>query len=352
MSDFLALEKQNNFINGLEMIEYLPKQRIQALLISGLLLIDWDEKFSTQLDNNKVREQYSNEVQQIKAYLKAYNPALGGIKIKYTRGRSHFGRGYCAFNYGFTPFRKITRNSLIIDLYYDFDLKNAHPSITQSLCKRANIPCPETTKYINERESIIQETCERYNVDEDEAKDLFIRLGFGGTFEKWASDNKIINPVPTHFITAYKREVKEIAIILKGLNPVLWTNVKNNNKKGEEECLRSFFAKYLQEWETRIVGNVLSHLVNTTEYLKHPVNPNTIVPVGSYEYDGFKLLKENVDKNWHLEDTSSWYIPKSFKILGKCNYGICSYDLHYRERLNRSLESEYSDDEFNIICHL
>lgn len=353
MSDLLILEKQNNFINGLEMIEYLPKQRIQALIVSGLLLVDWDEKFSTSLDNNKVREQYTNEVQQLKAYLKAYNPALGGVKIKYSRGRSHFGRGYCVFNYGLTPFRKVTRNSLILDLYYDFDLKSAHPSITKYICKIARIPTPETTKYITNRDAIHQEICDEFNVNIDEAKDLFIRLGFGGSFEKWAKDNKIITPVATDFIVAYKREVREIAERLKELNPILWANVKNNNKKGDDECLRSFFAKYLQELETRIVGNVLSHIVNTTELTKHPTNPNTIVPVGSYEYDGFKLLKENVDKFGGVDAVLDLIHART------ANYGfpdliwVCKPFKEYNdltEWVEMVEDTDKEDPEFKIVC--
>jgi phage/plasmid-associated DNA primase len=354
MTEFLTVEKQNNITNGLEMIEYIPKQRIHALIISGLLLIDWDEKFSSELNNNKVREQYQNEVQQVKAYLKAYNVMLGGVKIKYSRNRRFFGRSYCSFNYGFTTFRKITRNSLIIDLYYDFDLKNAHPSITQSLCFRAGIPCPEITLYINNRDAILQDVCDRYGVECDDAKDLFIRIGFGGSADEWAKDCKIVSFVPTHFIIAYKREVKEIAEALKKLNNTLWLNIKNNKKgKGDDECLRSFFATYLQEWETRIVSYCLNYLINSTALLKHPVNPNTIVPVGSYEYDGFKLLKETVDKNGGVDTVLQILHQKTtefgFGELIWVDKQIKDFN-DLTDWVEQVQDTEKEDDEFKKVC--
>jgi len=54
MTEFLTLEKTNNILNGIEFVEYLPKNRIQALLASGVLLLDWGEKFSFDLNKEKV----------------------------------------------------------------------------------------------------------------------------------------------------------------------------------------------------------------------------------------------------------------------------------------------------------
>jgi len=132
MSECLTLEKTNNILNGIEFVEYLPKNRIQALLASGVLLLDWGEKFSFDLNKEKVRQHYANEVEQIKNYLKAYNPVLGGVKVKYSRFRAFFGRVYLALHYGFTAFRKVVRNSLILDLYFDFDIVCEHQAILVS----------------------------------------------------------------------------------------------------------------------------------------------------------------------------------------------------------------------------
>lgn len=63
---------------------------------------------------------------------------------------------------------------------------------------------------------------------------------------------------------------------------------KNVNNMG------SFFSLYLQEYEYRIVSTVMKWLITETSIMKHPT-VNTEYSVGSYEYDGIKLLKSNVD---------------------------------------------------------
>ena len=352
MSECLTLEKTNNILNGIEFVEYLPKNRIQALLASGVLLLDWGEKFSFDLNKEKVRQHYANEVEQIKNYLKAYNPVLGGVKVKYSRFRAFFGRVYLALHYGFTAFRKVVRNSLILDLYYDFDLVCAHQAILVSLCDKANILCPTIKTYVENRGGIIKNVCEVYGVDEDDAKDLFIRLNFGGKFNSWVVENKISNINPTNFIVTYEREVKDIAEKLKDVNKPLWDIVKGQKVKKDNQ-LGSFLSLYLQEWEVRIVSYCLNHLINHTNFCKHPTSVNCSFPVGSYEYDGFKLLKENVDKNGGLDavldiihqKTAEFGFPN---LKWKCKPMKEFIDLN--EWVSQVVDSEKEDEEFKLVC--
>lgn len=349
---FLTLEKTNNILNGIEFVEYLPKNRIQALLSSGVLLMDWGEKYSFDLNKEKIKQHYANEVEQIKNYLKAYNPVLGGIKVKYSRFRAFFGRVYLALHYGFTAFRKVVRNSLIRDLYYDFDLECAHQAILASLCDRANILCPTIKAYVENRDGIIKDVCDVYSVEVDEAKDLFIRLNFGGKFNTWAVENKICNNNPTAFIATYEREIKDIAEKLKNLNKTLWDIIKSQKVK-KDNLLGSFLSVYLQEWEIRIVSYCLNHLINQTDLCKHPTSTNCSFPVGSYEYDGFKLLKENVDQCGGIEivleiihkKTAEYGFPN---LKWKCKPMKEFIDLN--EWVSQVVDSEKEDEKFKLLC--
>ena len=349
--DFLTIERQNNILNGIEFIEYLPKARIQALIISGVLLMDWGERMTFDLNKEKVKEHYANELDQIKKYLKSYISVLGGVKVKYSRFRSFFGRVYSVLHYGFTPFRKVVRNSLILDLYYDFDLVCCHQSILVSLCEKGNIPCPIIKTYTTNRNNIIRDVCEQYGVETDDAKDLFIRLNFGGKFQTWVIENKISNINPTAFIVNYEREIKDIAETLKDLNKTLWDIVKGQKVKKERQ-LGSFLSQYLQEWEVRIVSYCLNHLINQTDFLKHPTNNNCSFPVGSYEYDGFKLLKDNVDKNGSVDvvlqilhqKTAEFGFPD---LKWKCKEMKEFIDLN--EWVNQVVDAELEDEEFKMI---
>ena len=60
-----------------------------------------------------------------------------------------------------------------------------------NICKSNDIPCPFIEKYINDRENILQEVILEYNVSRSNAKTLFIRLAFFGTFYGWANELKI-----------------------------------------------------------------------------------------------------------------------------------------------------------------
>ena len=67
-----------------------------------------------------------------------------------------------------------------------------------------------------------------------------------------------------------------------------------DSKPKKENEIGSFFALYLQEYEYRIVSKMLQYLINHTSVMNHPTK-QTDLKVGSYEYDGFKVLKQNVD---------------------------------------------------------
>ena len=70
-------------------------------------------------------------------------------------------------------FVKVVRNTLINDLYYDFDLKNAQPEIIRLLCESNNFPCPIIKRYCNERPELLEGGSNHYGVDRDTAKGLF-----------------------------------------------------------------------------------------------------------------------------------------------------------------------------------
>ena len=301
----LKLEKKASLLHELKLLEYLPIERIKAVLHLNILKPEWGQSPHEQ----KKAKEHANEKIQIEKYLGKYSDTLGGVPVVYKKSPQFgYGRAYPEKSIGLTSISRKVRNTMINGLYYDFDLKNAQPSILLNLCKSNEIECDQLERYCREREDILVSVQTEYGVDRDTAKDLFLRICFLGSFQGWCLDNNIRNKRPLPFITLFQHELNTIAERIRQENPRLRKSSEDKNKgsrpenftnhnetqSNEKKNLGSFFALYNQEYESRIVEKVLFYLINNTPLLKHP-NRKINEKVGTYEYDGIKLLKENVD---------------------------------------------------------
>ena len=321
----LTLCKRTSVLDGIVLLEVVPIERIKALLKSDLLLMAWD------WDN------YENEKHQINAYLKLYNKALGGIMVKYGKPKHKWGRSFPYKSLGLSTIRRECRNALINNLYYDCDIKNAQPEIIKNLCESNNIPCPFIKRYCNERDTILKLVQDAYDVDRNKAKELFIRMCFFGTFQGWCNENKISGKPELEFITCFQRELNDIADRAKKVNPSLYETARkkkeDNGENKENRILGSFFGLYNQEYESRIVEAVLCYLINQTDLMKYN---NTSTPVGTYEYDGIKLWKENVDNY-------EGGLDGVLNLLNEKTYELTGFKLEWTAK---SLEDGYNLDEW------
>jgi hypothetical protein len=301
----LKLTKIMSRLNDLKLVELLPIERVKAVLhLEGEIKPEWGTSKHEQL----IARDHANEQTQLEAYLKKFNTKLGGVEVVYKKPRLGFGRTYPVKSLGLTSIRRRLRNTLIQELYYDFDLKNAQPSIIRALCETNQIPCPQITRYCDDRESLLEQVQSCYGVDRDTAKELFIRICFLGTFKGWCWNNRLGTQRALDFISLFEVELKTIAERMKLENPELYKAVRDQNTKkavnhspfeddvpADNKVLASFFAVYNQEYESRVVERVMFHLMDTTPLFSHP-NPKINQKVGTYEYDGIKLLSSNVDK--------------------------------------------------------
>jgi phage/plasmid-associated DNA primase len=316
----LTLNKRNSSVlDGLVLLEYLPIERIKALLVSNLLLLSWGEDYNWDFHKKLIMEQYKSEKDMIATYLSLYKDKLNAVSVKYVKPRHKWGRAFPLKSMGLSCIRRVIRNSLIDDIYYDLDISNAQPQIIRNLCESNNIPCPMIKRYCKERPEIKKIIAEHYNVSENTVKELFIRLCFFGSFNGWTIENKIQDKEPLEFITLFERELKDIADRIRKENSDLYESSRkkkddDNREKKENKVLGTFFALYNQEYESRIVESVLCYLINSTDLMKYQ---NSTTPVGTYEYDGIKLLKSNVDNyEGGLEAVVALLNEKTYELTG------------------------------------
>tara|TARA_R110000868_G_scaffold185862_2_gene427899 strand:+ start:2617 stop:5163 length:2547 start_codon:yes stop_codon:yes gene_type:complete len=288
----VAITPVPSFIADNFFIEQIPSHYVEQLSQNDCLQEKWDlHNYSQKVAANL----YLNEKIQLKTYLTKYSKKLGGFKVKYIKP-TKYGRSFPQKSLGITSFAKKTRNTLIRNLYYDFDLKNAQPELLRCICKANDIPCETVEKYCQEREGIIAEimTAGGERCTRDLVKSLIIRLSFGGSFDRWLTENDL-PPFPEPLIVKnYRLELATITVRIIKENLEMYKAIKaKKEKKGEDNINGSFMSSYLQEWELRLVENVLKHLCSNTKICETDL-PNHFL--ATYEFDGLKLLKERVDE--------------------------------------------------------
>ena len=288
----LTLSLKPSFIAGKTFIEQIPYHYVSQIIDSDCLSKKWDLSNYSQKNASRL---YQNEQEQLKSYLTKYKKKQDAFLVKYKKATHKWGRVFPVSSLGLTSFCKKTRNTLIKDNYYDFDLRNAQPEILRGVCCSNGIECNIITEYCDNREQIIadiitesNDTCTRGQV-----KSLMIRLSFFGGFDGWLKEEGIPDFPEPDIVKKYRNQVNSIASTIIKLNPEMYkTIVKEKMKKNETNFQGAFLSTYLQEYELRIVENVLEHLCSETSIC----NSNTPKCfIATYEFDGIKLLKDRVD---------------------------------------------------------
>ncbi len=297
----LTVPTGSTFLTSNTFVEKVEQKVMDTLLASDHLLLEWTNRSTWFVD--VLRRQFQNEKKQISDYAFLYNEDCEGVIVKYDEAKGKCGRVPVHKSLGFTNMRRPVRHTICTE-YYDFDIKNCQPNLLYYVLKdRAP---RELVMYVNDRDSIIDLHMEMWNIKPEDkwlVKQLFIRLFFMGTFDGYRADMREhgynIPIMPSSFIERLEQSLVTAAVSLKDDNPHLWKLAYNRNKeKGKENptdrvVLRTFMALFLQTLERRVVETVMQNIHATTPLMKREKYPGYIYT--SYEYDGFKLLKENVD---------------------------------------------------------
>ena len=119
---------------------------------------------------------------------------------------------------------------------------------------------------------------------------------FFGTFRGFCEENNIQGVGEPEFVSRFTRRLSKIAEDTKQkIQNFIIQLVSLRSVKTKRIFIGSFYAYFLQEYEFRVVEKVMLYLMHETTIMNHPYI-QTDEKVGIYEYDGIKLLKENVDK--------------------------------------------------------
>lgn len=239
----------------------------------------FNDKLDTLLNNNLCKDTAEwNETNQLKKYKKKTNTRkennLSTVNVEYKRTRGmNYGRVFPDNTVGLCQIRKQIRNTLCKEnkdkpLYVDIDIKNCHFVILSQICRDNDIKCKYINKYIKERDEKLKEVMETYEIERDKAKNLFIAILYGASFNKWIKDKLLLDKYNKKdkinvFIKNLVDELKDICDIIIEKNPELTKEVKKNKMLKQDLYYNeksSVLSTYLQEFEIRILESMYCKL--------------------------------------------------------------------------------------------
>lgn len=286
-------------IENFELCEFVDKLKLHALINSGLLKEEWTETDMKKKYKWFNTHHYKGEIETLLNY---YNnlDENGMVKIIYTKNEI---QGRHKLPNCLSLMKRIYRNYLLIETYYDFDMVNSCATILLYLGLKHNSKNLRCLKlYVNNRQKWFNKIKKEFKCDDKKAKEIMTSITFGAnlTFK----DDEL---------TAYKNSLLLIQNELKETH--LYDYIETQ-KSG-----LSWLAKLVQTIEDEIVFNLIKHV--ELNYPQLTYNKFCDTSNAIYELDGFKLSKENVD-NFGGPDAvigiiNEWLIENSYNSISFIN---------------------------------
>ena len=239
-----------------------------------------------QIDRWKNLEKFSDDYEkELIKKLKYIRQRIkkGKIAVQYDFIIPDFGRVYEEKSYcsiGQLP--REVRATLGQEKYIDIDIANCHPVLLVQLCDKFNIPCDEIRHYVNNRDDCLNRVMDLFACSKESAKNLFIRLMYGGSIDKWKESVSSNIDIPS-WLNDFKNCVGDVfsELITKYPEEINKLNQYGKFNKGYNK-IGTAASWILQNEECKILDAMLDYI----RIFKKGVN-NCILC-----FDGFMMLKD------------------------------------------------------------
>jgi hypothetical protein len=273
-----------NKLDGIVMLEKIDLKILDALIDSDLLKTTFNNPFSQKI--------YCTEKDQLIKYRKLVKNGFAYVVYEKVKSMGGFGRSNPLKALGLFSIRREIRQTLAKPYYIDIDICNCHPVILLQICKKNKIQCKYLEAYVKNRDELLKKVMDDYNVTRDDAKKLFIRLLYFGSFENWRIE---LNIPDTHKessgLAKFREELRSIGQIIALNNPHLVDLVEKSKeikKQINYNKVGSVVSFYLQQYEFMI----LEHIYNYCVYNKIIENNEAVLCA-----DGLMIYKEKYNDN-------------------------------------------------------
>lgn len=287
-------------------LKFIEKANIK--LVDGFIhysqgiSFEGNDRYKFLCDNN-----IKNENDFMRSYRNKYDIDEEAFLIEYQFSAHKWGRIKAKGHTCLSVTHRPTRHRLANDYYIDIDMSNAHPSILYNIAKINNNEDMTTylSYYINNRNDVLKQVMEHHKITRDKAKQLFLRLMFGGSYDYFLSDQKCMNKTRLQFVVNFETELKYFMNIIFEANKktILADLEKTEENYTENEAKRSVLGLWCQTWERVIQEASIKYLVDEKGF-----DLKNIVPC----QDGFMILKDlnDIDIIEEIQD----HIKNTFQI--------------------------------------
>ena len=239
--------------------EFVNPDSIRKLLTSEVLCDDWNGANGTKTI------QYTNERTHLQAILDNISPRIaepGMSPVEYNPVIEDVGRVYPTRALSIGTLRKPVRHYIAKDHYTDVDITNCHPVLAIQYFEKAGIPLPALKAYVDNREIVLEQTSKACDISRDVAKNLYIRIMYGGSFRAWCEDHgvdaSVLSPEQMTGITAFENDAKTMIQTIAEANPEMIQHFKNKGKRNPSSSVASTF---FQNKERVILETIFTTLV-------------------------------------------------------------------------------------------
>lgn len=290
----LTIAPKPNALDNLTLYEPNDILILDKLINSSLLKQSFNNKLSGVI--------YENEKQQLEKYKDLWTEGRAKIFYKRPNGMP-YGRSNPISALGMFPIRREIRHTLCKKNWYDFDVKNCHPTMLLQICRVFNIPCERLYLYVLKRQEHFDLITAVYGCSEEQAKNLFIIYLYGGSLNCWIMKNNIkISLIQKELLhdgiideiqdlIELRNELTNINKFITEANPNLRDcviDLKKKQGKYDYNLCGSVVSFFLQEYEIRILECIYLYCIEK-EYIK---NEECILCA-----DGLMLQKSLVGEN-------------------------------------------------------
>ena len=235
-----------------------------------------------------ILSKFETEQSQMEAYLATYNKEGGYFETKYYIPTHGYGRIEPDDYLSLSKFRRPTRHAFAKKDYVDCDMRCAHPVLFAQICQAEGLPCSSITAYAKDCDLWREKIRETYNVEKDIAKELPIRLCFGGSIANW----KLESVHPDYLnrdiaeVVELEKELAALMPLLFKANPLIASELLKYNPvkyADQNQLMRSVMSMWSQTVERLAQESVAGWLVREKGFVLEDIVPSQ---------DGLMILKE------------------------------------------------------------
>jgi hypothetical protein len=222
-----------NFLNNWTIdLQKLPKY----MPFKATMNLEIDKRVLLAFSNSK--KYYSCEQQEILDKIISAIDNDGILKVKHSQPK-----GVGRFRSDLSPVvlqRHIKHTLFHSQGWIDLDMIKGHPTILYELALRNKFEINNIKKYVSNPDYILEKLVKHYSqeqslINNDDVKDIFNLLVYGGGYSTWleqmAKANKPITSTEEHsFISAFKEDCERLRDIIYLSNPALVSHIKTPEK--------------------------------------------------------------------------------------------------------------------------